>query len=253
MLNCWVGRYRVKGLCQDVGGPCIGEVDRFPLSWGRAMSSPGAHHAYHASSEPKRRDLLSLIASAGAAIGLGAIAWPLIDFMNPSADVVAGGAPIDIDLSKIEPGQQIVVLWRGAPILIVNRTPAALKTLQAPTLISLLSDPTSSAHQQPPYADNWHRSIKPTYAVLVGICTHLDACRNISQPPTPPLRLRTGPAAISARATGQSPDLAGRVYKSVPAPLNLPVPPYNFVNDKTLRLGENPPGQTFELSSVIQM
>ena len=114
------------------------------------MSSQGAHRAYQAGSEPKRRDLLSLIATAGAAIGLGAIAWPLIDFINPSADVVAGGAPIDIDLSEIEPGQQIVVLWRGAPILIVNRTPAALKTLQAPTLISLLSDPTSSAHRRPP-------------------------------------------------------------------------------------------------------
>ena len=149
------------------------------------MSSQSAHHAYQASSEPKRRDLLSLIATAGAAIGLGAIAWPLIDFMNPSADVVAGGAPIDIDLSKIEPGQQIVVLWRGAPILIVNRTPAALKTLQAPNLVSLLSDPTSTAHQQPPYADNWHRSIKPTYAVLVGICTHLGCLPEYKPAPDP--------------------------------------------------------------------
>ena len=217
------------------------------------MSSQSAHHAYQASSEPKRRDLLSLIASAGAAIGLGAIAWPLIDFMNPSADVVAGGAPIDIDLSKIEPGQQIVVLWRGAPILIVNRTPAALKTLQAPTLISLLSDPTSSAHQQPPYADNWHRSIKPTYAVLVGICTHLGCLPEYKPTPDPATPAPNWPGGYFCPCHGSKYDLAGRVYKSVPAPLNLPVPPYNFVNDKTLRLGENPPGQTFELSSVIQM
>ncbi len=89
--------------------------------------------------EPTRRDLLSLVTTAGAVIGVGAIAWPFIDSMEPSADVVAAGAPIDIDLSKIAAGQQIVVLWRGAPMLIVNRTPSALKTLQEPDLVSRLN------------------------------------------------------------------------------------------------------------------
>src|ERR1700721_2624605 len=110
--------------------------------------------------QPKRRDLLSLITMASAAIGAGAIAWPLIDSMNPSADVIAAGGPSVIDLSKIGPGQQIVVLWRGAPMLIVNRTPELLKTLQDPKVVSLLSDPGSTVHQQPPYAENWHRSVK---------------------------------------------------------------------------------------------
>src|SRR6202012_2758055 len=101
-------------------------------------------HATPSGSEPTRRDLLSLIATAGAAIGAGAIAWPLIDSMNPSADVIAAGAPIDIDISKLAVGQQIVVLWRGAPMLIVNRSPDALKTLQAPSLVSRLADPASA-------------------------------------------------------------------------------------------------------------
>jgi ubiquinol-cytochrome c reductase iron-sulfur subunit len=138
-----------------------------------SLNVPPMSHTASTGPEPTRRDLLSLIAISGAAIGAGAIAWPLIDSMNPSADVIAAGAPIDIDLSKIAVGQQIVVLWRGAPMLIVNRTPAALKTLQEPTLISRLSDPNSTVHQQPPYAENWHRSVKPEYAVIVGICTHL--------------------------------------------------------------------------------
>ena len=92
-----------------------------------------------------------------------------LDSMEPAADVIAAGAPMDINLSKIAAGQQIIVLWRGNPILIVNRTPSALKTLQDPHLVTLLSDPNSEAHQQPAYAENWHRSIKPEFAVLVGI------------------------------------------------------------------------------------
>ena len=98
-------------------------------------------HAASSGPEPKRRDLLSLIAVSGAAIGAGAIAWPLIDSMNPSADVIAAGAPIDIDISKLAVGQQIVVLWRGAPMLIVNRTPEALKTLQEPEAWCRLAGP----------------------------------------------------------------------------------------------------------------
>ena len=124
-------------------------------------------------SQPPRRDFLMLVTQASAAIGTAAIAWSLIDSMEPAADVIAAGAPMDIDLSKIAAGQQIIVLWRGNPVLIVNRTPSALKTLQDPQLVTRLSDPNSEAHQQPPYAENWHRSIKPEYAVLVGICTHL--------------------------------------------------------------------------------
>jgi ubiquinol-cytochrome c reductase iron-sulfur subunit len=218
-----------------------------------SMSSHGASQVLEVGAEPRRRDLLTLIASVGAAIGLGAIAWPLIDSMNPSADVLAAGAPMDIDLSKIEPGQQIVVLWRGAPILIVHRTPAALQTLQAPVQISLLSDPSSTAHQQPAYAENWHRSVKPDYAVMVGICTHLGCLPTYMPKPDATTPAPNWLGGYFCPCHGSKYDLAGRVYKGVPAPLNLPVPPYSFADEKTLRLGEDPPGQTFELSSVVQM
>ena len=210
-------------------------------------------HALSSEPQPKRRDLLSLIGVAGAAIGAGAIAWPLVDSMNPSADVIAAGAPIDIDLSKIAPGQQIVVLWRGAPMLIVNRTPELLKTLQDPQVVSLLADPNSSVHQQPAYAENWHRSVKPEYAVLVGICTHLGCLPGFLPTPDPTSPSPNWPGGYFCPCHGSKYDLAGRVYKGVPAPYNLPVPPYTFVNDKTVRIGENPAGTTFELSSIVQM
>ena len=210
-------------------------------------------HATPSGSEPTRRDLLSLIATAGAAIGAGAIAWPLIDSMNPSADVIAAGAPIDIDISKLAVGQQIVVLWRGAPMLIVNRSPDALKTLQAPSLVSRLADPASAVHQQPPYAENWHRSVKPEVAVLVGICTHLGCLPGYMPNPDPTTPAPGWPGGYFCPCHGSKYDLAGRVYTGVPAPYNLPVPPYHFINDKTLRIGENPSGTAFELTSIVQM
>jgi ubiquinol-cytochrome c reductase iron-sulfur subunit len=139
------------------------------------MSST-AHADPHTHGQPDgvpRRDFLTLVALAGAAVGTAAFAWPFIDSMQPAADTLAAGEPIDVDISKIEPGQQIVVVWRGKPILVVNRTPEGLKTLQEPSLVSVLSDPDSKVPQQPDYAENWHRSVVPEFAVLVGICTHL--------------------------------------------------------------------------------
>ncbi len=197
--------------------------------------------------------MLSLVTTAAVAIGVGAVAWPFIDSMDPSADVIAAGAPIDIDLSKIAPGQQIVVLWRGAPMLVVNRTPEALKTLQDPSLVSRLSDPNSNVHQQPSYAENWHRSVKPEYAVLVGICTHLGCLPNYLPTPDPASPAPNWPGGYFCPCHGSKYDLAGRVYSGVPAPYNLPVPPYRFVNDTTVRIGDNPPGETFALTSVVQM
>jgi ubiquinol-cytochrome c reductase iron-sulfur subunit len=210
-------------------------------------------HAPSSGPQPTRRDLLSLVAMAGAAIGAGAITWPLIDSMDPSADVIAAGAPLDIDLSKLGIGQQIVVLWRGAPMLIVNRTPEALKTLQKPGLVSRLSDPDSTVRQQPPYAANWHRSIKPEFAVLVGICTHLGCLPGYLPNPDPTTPAPGWPGGYFCPCHGSKYDLAGRVYSGVPAPYNLPVPPYHFIDEKTLRIGENPAGTLFGLTSVVQM
>jgi len=211
-------------------------------------------HAHAAEPLTPRRDFLKLVTGATAAIGAAALAWPFIDSMNPAADVIAAGAPMDIDLTKIASGQQVIVQWRGSPILIVNRTADALKTLQTPALIGRLSDPDSKVHQQPPYAENWHRSIKPEYLVLVGICTHLGCLPSYMPQPDPASPAPNWPGGYFCPCHGSKYDLSGRVYSGVPAPYNLPVPPYHFPTPTSVRIGENPTAaDTYELSSVVQM
>src|SRR5271163_2597724 len=128
--------------------------------------STHSHSAAPGADGHTRRDFLTLVALSGAAIGVGAMVWPFIDSMQPAADTLAAGEPLDVDVSKIAPGQQIVVVWRGKPILIVRRTPEALKTLQDPKLVGILADPDSKVLQQPAYAENWHRSVNPEFAVM---------------------------------------------------------------------------------------
>lgn len=200
-----------------------------------------------------RRDFLGLVTGGFAAIGTAAIAWSLIDSMNPAADVLAAGAPMDIDVSKIEPGQQIIVRWRGMPILFVNRTAEMLSTLRNPADVSRLSDPESSVFQQPPYAKNWHRSVKPELAVLVGICTHLGCLPGYFPKPDKTQPVENWPGGYFCPCHGSKYDLAGRVYKDVPAPDNLPVPPYVFLNPKTVRVGTNPAGVAYSTSDVVQL
>jgi ubiquinol-cytochrome c reductase iron-sulfur subunit len=198
-----------------------------------------------------RRDFLALTGSAIAAIGAAVTIWPFLDYLEPSADVLAAGAPIDVDVSHIQPGQQIIVSWRSRPIFIAHRTADELKMLQQPRDTNLLRDPDSDNFQQPEYAKNWHRSLKPEFLVLVGICTHL-GCIPDFEPKVGSIS-PDWPGGYFCPCHGSRYDLAGRVFKGVPAPLNLPVPPYNFVNDTTIRIGENPKGSTFQLSSVDQL
>jgi ubiquinol-cytochrome c reductase iron-sulfur subunit len=177
----------------------------------------------------------------------------LIDQMNPDASTVAAGAPIDIDISQIQAGQQILVVWRSKPIFIVNRPKAALDVLQSPQLLARLADANSERRQQPTYAVNWHRSIKPELLVLVGICTHLGCIPKFWPDPSATDPVSNWPGGYFCPCHGSKYDLAGRVYLGVPAPLNLPVPPYHFPTDKTVRVGENPPGDTFDFDSVEQV
>jgi ubiquinol-cytochrome c reductase iron-sulfur subunit len=198
-----------------------------------------------------RRDFLFIATGAVAAVGTIAVIWPLIDQMEPDAATIAAGAPLDVDIGSLAAGQQISVKWRGHPIVVVNRPPDALKILQDPALVHLLLDPNSQTRQQPVYAENWHRSLKPEYGVLVAVCTHL-GCIPIYEPNKDQL----APGWLGGwfcPCHGSKYDLAGRVFRNVPAPYNLPVPPYRFVADKTIRIGENPAGQKFELDSVIQL
>jgi ubiquinol-cytochrome c reductase iron-sulfur subunit len=201
--------------------------------------------------EPKRRDFLFVATGAVAVVGAALAAWPFIDQMEPSAAALAAGGPVSVDLSAVMPGQQIVVKWRSRPIFIVNRTPALLAKLREPSLLNQLRDPNSEVFQQPPYADNWSRSIRPEFLVLVGVCTHL-GCVPSFTPEIGALGL-DWPGGYLCHCHGSKYDLAGRVFQGVPAPYNLPVPPYHFRNDTTLVLGENPPGEGFSLNSVEQI
>jgi ubiquinol-cytochrome c reductase iron-sulfur subunit len=203
--------------------------------------------------EPARRDFLFLVTGSVAAVGTAAVVWPFIDQMNPDAATIAAAGPVDIDISQIQPGQRLVTLWAARPVFIVHRTPEALKILQDPKLTSQLRDPNSENDQQPSYSRNWNRSIKPEFLVLVGICTHLGCVPLYDPNPS-----ATDPApdwlgGFFCPCHGSKYDLAGRVFQGVPAPYNLPVPPYRFADDKTLRIGENPPGQTFDFNSILQV
>ena len=185
----------------------------------------------------RRRFLIAATTVVGA-VGVGFTAVPFILSMQPSAKTQAAGAPVEVDISKIEPGQRLTVEWRGKPIWIVRRTEENLQELKS--LNDMLRDPNSEeTTQQPQYAQNATRSIKPEYLVVIGICTHLGC--------SPSFVKKDDPQAASIRegwkggffcpCHGSLFDLAGRVYKGVPAPLNLVVPPYTYLSETKIMVG----------------
>jgi ubiquinol-cytochrome c reductase iron-sulfur subunit len=202
---------------------------------------------------PSRRDFLYIATAAAGAVGTAAALVPLVDQMNPDASTLAQGGPLDVDLSQVQLGQQIMVRWRSRPVVIVNRPQQALATLQDARLVDQLADPESTELQQPPYAANWHRSVKPEYAVLVGICTHLGCIPQFFPQPNANQPVANWPGGYFCPCHGSKYDLAGRVFKNVPAPYNLPVPPYRFISDTSIRIGENPPDVKFDFNSILQM
>lgn len=210
--------------------------------------SPSAPHG-----EPTRRDFLYIATASVAAVGAAAALVPLIAQMNPDAATLAAGGPVDLDLSKVAPGQQVVVRWRSRPVFVTHRTDALLKELQSASLIAQLADPQSQELQQPPYARNWHRSVRPEFGVLVGICTHLGCIPMFYPQPSPSQPTADWPGGYFCPCHGSKYDLAGRVFKGVPAPYNLPVPPYRFVTGSTIRIGENPPDVAFDFGSIRQI
>ncbi len=185
----------------------------------------------------RRRMLIGATAVVGAA-GTAAFAAPLLISWMPSERAKAAGAPVEVNISKIEPGQLIRVIWRGKPVWFVKRTEEMLKDL--PSNVPLLKDPKSTVDtQQPPYAKNEVRSRKPEILVLIGICTHLGC--------SPTYRPEKAPADLGADwkggwycpCHGSRFDLAGRVFKNVPAPTNLVVPPYYYKSDDLVLVGED--------------
>lgn len=186
--------------------------------------------------DPKRRRFLAAATSAVGGVGVVAAAWPFISSMEPSARAQAAGAPVEVSIAKIEPGQLLRQEWRGKPIWVVRRSERMLKNLEE--IEPQLRDPRSTAtSQQPSYCQNQWRSIKPEYLVLVGICTHL-GCSPIYRPEIAPPDL--GPKWVGGffcPCHGSRYDLAGRVFKNVPAPLNLEVPPNKYLNDTRIVVG----------------
>lgn len=190
---------------------------------------------------PRRRRLLAITSGLGV-IGTAFAVTPFVLSMLPSARAKAAGAPVEVDISKLEAGQLLTVEWRGKPVWILRRTPAMLKSLTE--VEPLLTDPKSGVtSQQPSYAQNEGRSIKPEILVLVGICTHLGC--------SPDKRLEAGVASGLGDAWkggffcpchGSKFDLAGRVFKNVPAPTNLVVPPHAYLSDTRIIIGADQKG-----------
>ena len=204
--------------------------------------------------EATRRDFLYIATATVGAVGAAATLVPLIDQMNPDASTLAAGGPVDLDVSKVAEGQQIVIRWRQRPIFVFRRSKDTLAAMQSSQMISLLADPNSEQLQQPPYATNWHRSIKPELGVLVGICTHLGCIPLFYPTASATTPVANWPGGYFCPCHGSKYDPAGRVFSDVPAPYNLPVPPYRFVNDTTLRVGENDAADTaWNFNSIRQL
>jgi len=190
---------------------------------------------------PGRRRFLTVTTAVVGGAGAVAAAVPFIKSWQPSARAQVAGAPVTEDISKLEVGQKTTVQWRGQPVWIFRRAPEMLAAL--PAQDSRLRDPNSeNLDQQPNYAQNAHRSIKPEIAVLVGTCTHLGCV------PTFKPELEPQPFDAEWKGGFYCPchnsrfDLAGRVYQGVPAPTNLKVPPYRFIDDNHIEIGVNPEG-----------
>jgi ubiquinol-cytochrome c reductase iron-sulfur subunit len=204
--------------------------------------------------EATRRDFLYIATATVGAVGAAATLVPLIDQMNPDASTLAAGGPVDLDVSKVAEGQQIVIRWRQRPIFVFRRSKDTLAAMQSSQMISLLADPDSEQLQQPPYATNWHRSIKPELGVLVGICTHLGCIPLFYPTASATTPVANWPGGYFCPCHGSKYDPAGRVFSGVPAPYNLPVPPYRFVDDTTLRVGENDAADTaWNFDSIRQL
>jgi ubiquinol-cytochrome c reductase iron-sulfur subunit len=187
--------------------------------------------------DTSRRRFLTAAASVVGGIGAVYTAVPFLASMQPSARAQAAGAPVEADISKLEPGQKINVEWRGKPVWVVKRTPEMVEAL--PGLDAGLADPASEAPQQPDYAKNPARSIKPEILVLVGICTHL-GCSPTYRPEVAPEDLGADwKGGFFCPCHGSRFDLAGRVFRGLPAPTNLIVPPHRYVGDSVILIGED--------------
>ena len=182
-----------------------------------------------------RRHFLTVATVATGAVGAAFVAVPFLASWKPSARAKAMGAPVEVDVSKLEPGAMLKVEWRGKAIFVVNRTPQMLAQLEG--VDAQLRDPGSDESEQPEFAKNPARAMKPEYLVLVGVCTHL-GCAPLDKFAQGDVTVAADwPGGFFCPCHGSKFDMSGRVFKDVPAPTNLPVPPYSFLSDARILIG----------------
>ena len=182
-----------------------------------------------------RRQLLTNATALTGAVGVAFVATPFLASWKPSARAKALGAPVEIDIAKLEPGAMLKVEWRGKPVWVVRRTPEMLASLKTST--PMLADPESEASDQPAYAKNTARASNAEFLVVLGVCTHLGCSPAAKFTPGDVTVSADWPGGFYCPCHGSKFDLAGRVYKGVPAPLNLKIPPYNFASPTRIVVG----------------
>ncbi len=181
-----------------------------------------------------RRKLLTLTTGVVGAVGAAAVAVPFVKSWSPSEKAKAAGAPVAVDISKIQPGQLIRVEWRGKPVWVVSRSQKVLDELS--TLDGKLRDPASEEAQQPEYTTNALRSLKPEVFVAVGLCTHL-GCSPTYLPDSFSEQVEGVESGFFCPCHGSKFDMAGRVFQNVPAPLNLVIPPHYYMSETEILIG----------------
>ncbi len=187
--------------------------------------------------DPARRAAVLTTCAAGA-VGGAAVVWPFLKSMRPSERALAAGAPVEVDISEIQPGEMKRVEWRGKPVWVLRRTPEMLQAVKKDDSKVVDPDSNRTAFPTPPYAKNEYRSIKPEYLVVVGICTHLGCSPSDKFQPGPQPSLPddwTG--GFLCPCHGSLFDLAGRVFSNMPAPDNLEVPPHMYLSDTRILVG----------------
>lgn len=187
--------------------------------------------------DKKRRHFLTAAATVVGGAGILATAVPFVSALSPSAKTKAIGGPVEVDIDGMKPGEMKIVKWRGKPVWILRRSEASVEDLSG--MMDILRDPDSEVEQQPEYAKNEYRSINPEYLIVVGLCTHLGCSPNYLASNEAHDFGADWKGGFFCPCHGSKFDLAGRVYKGVPAPANLVVPKYQFISKTKILIGDD--------------
>ena len=207
----------------------------------------------HAGALHTRRDFFPIFGGALAGLAALAAGWTLLDSVIPNREAEEASAVLDVDVSKLAPDTQMIVLWQGHPVLIQHRSPATLLALQQPSLTRRLLDPNSDARQQPDYVRNWHRSLNPAYGVLVGTGPGSGCVPALAAAPSPDTPIADWVGGYVSPCERSYYDMAGRVFRGSVSRWNMAVPPYDMLGASVVRLGGRPGGIAFDVNSVDRL